>query len=147
MRGTKPRQAHHGLAVDADLAQLLFDRTLVEGAELAQAGVVDQNVHDKAGAFARVMNLLRCGGIVQVRDDDAHLCSFGREFRGQRFEPVFAARCEDEFGAMLCQLPRQCHADPRTGPGDQCPFAVEFLCVCHRGTIIANRGIALRAGL
>ena len=111
----------------------------MERAELAEAGVVDENVDGDSGAFGRGEDLFRRGWIVQVGDDDAHLGSFGSEFGGKGFEPVPAAGGEDEFDAVARQFPRQCYADSRTGSSDQRPFAVEVLCVCHRETIIADR--------
>jgi hypothetical protein len=45
VRHEKAREAHNGFAVDADLAQFLLDGAVGEGAMLAQAGVVDEDVY------------------------------------------------------------------------------------------------------
>jgi hypothetical protein len=102
---------HHGFAVDADLRELLFDGTEMKGSELAKAGVVDENVDGNSGAFSGVVNLLRGGWVVEVGNDDADFGSLACKFGGQRFEAVFAACGEDEFGAVAGEFARDCYTD------------------------------------
>ena len=105
-------------------------------AVLPQAGIIDQNVYLQV--LSRVIDILRRSGVIQIRDNDAHLGSFGCQLGGQRLQPILSAGREDEFGALPRQLPRQFRANARTGPGDQCPSAVKIFCVCHCGSIIAD---------
>ena len=85
------REPDDGLAVDADLAQFLLDGALIEGAELAEPGVVDQDVDGQTLALGVVVNLLWGGWIVEVGDNDADFSSFRRKLGGQGFQTVAAA--------------------------------------------------------
>ena len=67
---------------------------------LAQAGIIDENVYLQI--LSRIINLLRRSRVVQIRHNDADLGSAGREFGGQRLQPVFTAGCKDEFCALPC---------------------------------------------
>ena len=136
-RNKQPRKPNHGLAIDAHLAQLLLDRALGEDAELAEAGVIHQDVDGKTNAFGSVEYLLRCGGIVEIRNHDADFGSLRGQLGGQGLQPLLAPRRENEFCAVAGQLPRQSRSNARAGPGDQSPFAFEVPYVCH-GSIVAD---------
>ena len=117
----------------------------MECAELAEAGVVDEDVDFKACAFRGVVNFLRGGGIVEVGGDGANLSSLAGEFGGQSVEAILAARRENQFCAAGRQLPRQLRTDACAGACNQRPFAVEVGCVCHCGLIITDgRGNEVR---
>ncbi len=119
----------------------MLDIAFGEGAVLAQAGILNQNVHNQSGSRSRRKNLLGRGRFVQVRNHNAHFSSLGYQLGGQRFKPVPAARRENQFRAVTRQFPRQRHANTCACAGHQRPFAVELLCVCHRPTIITNQAL------
>ena len=113
-RKKEPREAHNGLAIDADHAGFLFGLARAEFAVLAEAGVVDEDVDGEPGTLGRVVDLLRRGGIVEVRDDDAGFNALGGEFGGERFRALCAAGGQDEFCAAAREFTRErLHRCPR----------------------------------
>jgi hypothetical protein len=103
-------------------------------AELAQARIVDEDIDAKAGAFCRVVDLLRRGGIVEVRDNADFGSLPASKLRRKGIEAVFAACRENELGAMRSQFARQRNPDACAGPGDQRPFALEVLVFAIAGS-------------
>ena len=134
----QPREVHHGLAVDANLREFLVNGTRVECAELAEAGVVDEDVDFETGAFRGLVDLSWGSGIVEVCGNDTDFCSLGRELCSQGIEAILAARRENYFCAAGCQLPGQFRADACACACNQRPFSFEVGCICHCGFIIAD---------
>jgi len=55
----------------------------LECTELAEAGVVDEDVDFEAGGLGCFVNLLRRSGIVEVGCNDPDICTLTRELGGQ----------------------------------------------------------------
>lgn len=142
-RHKEPGDAHHGFAVDADLAEFLFGGIGVKGAEEAEAGVVDEDIDFDAPGGDGVKDLPGCGGVVEIGNDGSDLYAVCGEFRGERFEALAAARGEHEMNAAPGEFARKGNADAGACASDEGPAAGERRMDGHGGIRIADEA-ALR---
>lgn len=133
-----------GGAVDGDHFPVPVWGAVVKLAEVAEAGVVDEDVDGDSGGFCGVVELLGRVGESEVGGEDADLDGEpGADAIGEGFEAIGAAGGEDEVSAGGGEVEGDVLSETCGGSGDEGPLTGEGACERGVGGVRSHTRISL----